>query len=239
MNCINLRGVRTILVFAAALITANMANAQSGPAPEAKNASTPSASNVIVVNTPNVNVKTLPAVTLSGTPTVNVSSMPALSGNVNITNSPTVQVGNTKSSPANALDVERAARIPYESSQQMIGYPQETATFPAAPSGYRLVLQHVSCSFLMNQGATQLPWITLYTNDGSYTARASFVGQLGGIGSNTYGALNTDVLSYWDSANGQPLVIANGDFYGSVVNFATLSGYLENCAITGCPAVQR
>jgi hypothetical protein len=249
MNCINCRVVRTALVFFAGLIAASITNAQSSPKPQASSA--PIASNVNVVNTPSVNVKTMPAVTLSGTPTVNVGSLPPVTGSVSITNSPsvtgtvnignspTVQVGNTKSSPANALDVERAARIPYESSQQSIGYPQETSTFPAAPSGYRLVLQHVSCTFLMNSGATQLPLVTLYTNDGSYTARASFMGQLGGIGSNTYGAVNTDILSYWDPANGQPLVIANGDFYPSVVNFVTLSGYLENCSVTGCPAVQR
>jgi len=204
-----------------------------------------------VVNTPSVNVKTMPPVTVSGTPTVQVSSLPPVTGSVSITNSPavtgtvdignspTVQVGNTKSSPANALDVERAARIPYESTQIWSGYPQETALFPAAPSGYRLVLQHVSCEFLMNQGATQLPQVMISLNGGSYLVRASFMGQLGGIGSNTYGAVNTDILSYWDSADGQPLVTANGDFYGSVSNYVTLSGYLENCSVTGCPAIQR
>ncbi|HKD02107.1 MAG TPA: hypothetical protein VKB77_06755 [Terriglobales bacterium] len=150
-----------------------------------------------------------------------------------------VNVVNTKSSPANALDVERAARIPYESTQQSIGYPQETTTFPAAPSGFRLVIQHISCTFLMNPGSTQLPSITLFTNDGTYTGRASFIGQVGGIGSQTFGALNADLLSYWDSSNGQPLVVANGDFYPSVINWMTLSGYLENCSLTGCPAVQR
>lgn len=150
-----------------------------------------------------------------------------------------VNVVNTKSSPANALDVERASRIPYESTQQSIGYPQETTTFPAAPSGFRLVIQHISCTFLMNSGSTQLPSITLYTNDGTSTGRASFIGQVGGIGSQTFGALNADLLSYWDSSNGQPLVVANGDFYPSVINWVTLSGYLENCSLTGCPAVVR
>jgi|SRR5215469_877813 len=228
---------RTALVFLATLLAAGIANAQ--------------AKDVNVVNTPSVNVKTMPPVTVSGTPTVQVSSLPPVTGSVSITNSPavtgtvdignspTVQVGNTKSSPANALDVERAARIPYESTQIWSGYPQETALFPAAPSGYRLVLQHVNCEFLMNQGATQLPQVMISLNGGSYLVRASFMGQLGGIGSNTYGAVNTDILSYWDSADGQPLVTANGDFYGSVSNYVTLSGYLENCSVTGCPTIQR
>jgi hypothetical protein len=65
--------------------------------------------------------------------------------------------------------------------------------------------------------------------DGSYVARAFFMGQVGGIGSQTFGAVNTDILSYWDPGNGQPLVVANGDFYPSVVNYVTLSGYLEDC----------
>jgi hypothetical protein len=219
MNCINCGVVRTILVFLAGLITVNIANAQSGPTSQGKSVLTPSATNVNVVNTPSVNVDTLPAVTLSGTPTF--------------------QVGNTKSNPVNALDVERAARIPYESIQTMQGFPQETATFPSAPSGYRLVLQHVSSTFLMNSGATQLPSMTIYPNNGSYVARASFMGQVGGIGSQTFGAVNVDVLSYWDPGDGQPLIVANGDFYPSVVNFVTLSGYLENCAVTACPPVQR
>src|SRR5215469_13340031 len=96
---------RTALVFLATLLAAGIANAQ--------------AKDVNVVNTPSVNVNTMPPVTVSGTPTVQVSSLPPVTGSVSITNSPevtgtvnignspTVQVGNTKASPANSLDVER------------------------------------------------------------------------------------------------------------------------------------
>jgi len=201
-------------------------NGAGSPVPVTAEGLTHVAGTVTVGNTPSVNV--------TNTPNVNVTSMPSIT----ITGSPTVQVGNSRSNPANALDVERVARIPYESTQTCEGYPQEQATFPGPPSGYRLVLQHLTANFLMNSGATQLPEVVVFPNDGSYTARATFIGKVGGIGSQTFGGVNEDFLSYWDPGS-QMLVISNGDFYNGAVNFVTLSGYLENCAITGCPPVVR
>src|SRR5258708_7097002 len=60
-----------------------------------------STQNVNVVNTPTVNVGTIPAVTLSS--------------------SATVKVGNTSANPVPSFDVEKLARIPYQSKRSFGG----------------------------------------------------------------------------------------------------------------------
>jgi hypothetical protein len=180
--------------------------------------------NVNVVNTPTVNVGTLPAVTLNGTPTVNVGSLPA----VTVTGTPTVTVGNT----VHVVDVERLARIPYQSTQFTVGGCISCQlSFTAAPPGYRLVLQHISAQ-LQTSAPPQLA-LSIGTGFGSQ-ANWLFDGTLGG---NNIGGINQDLLAYFDPADGPPNVTAPG---GAVLNgTVTLTGYLESCSITGCPAIQR
>ena len=149
--------------------------------------------------------------------------------NVGITGTPTVTVGNT----IHVLDAEKLARIPYQSTQFTVGGCVSCQlSFTAAPSGHRLVLQHISAQL---QGSTQL---ALSVGTGligfSYQPSWTFEGTLGT--SNTCG-INQDLLGYFDPADGTPNVTVPG---GGVLNgTVTLTGYLENCSITGCPAIQR
>jgi len=193
---------------------------------------------VLVVNTPaqpvptasqgttnvagTVNVGNTPSVTVANTPSVNVANTPSVS----ITGTPTVMVGNT----VHLLDAERLARIPYQSTQFTVGgCVSFQISFTAAPPGYRLVLQHISAQL---QGSTQLT-LSIGTGFG-YQASWTFDGTLGA--SNICG-INQDLLAYFDPADGQPNATVPG---GGVLNgTVTLTGYLENCSITGCPAIQH
>jgi len=146
--------------------------------------------------------------------------------NVGITGTPTVMVGNT----VHAVDVERLARIPYQSTQFTVGGCVSCQlSFTAAPSGHRLVLQHISAQL---QGSTQLA-LSIGTGFGSQPSW-TFGGTLG---ASNIGGINQDLLGYFDPADGTPNVTVPG---GGVLNgTVTLTGYLENCSITGCPAIQR
>ena len=158
-----------------------------------------------------------------------------------------VSVVNTTSAPAINLSADTMTRIPYQStviSQCTGSQPQNCAFsgFTACPSGYRLVIQNVSGFFNLQSGSTPLAG---YMEDFDFAhGIQTFTGlnaPIGGTGFNgeSFAGLNQNVLSFFDA--GQfPFVVIYGAFQGAGFNNGiTLSGYLENCSVVGCPPIQR
>lgn len=53
--------------------------------------------------------------------------------------------------------------------------------------------------------------------------------------------INQPTHMVFDSSEGDPVAFVYGDYPSiqGLPSFITLSGYLENCSITGCPIIQR
>jgi len=106
----------------------------------------------------------------------------------------------------------------------------------AAPAGYRLVAEHASALLTMPNGTTTAPVGGLGWVGGNFQ-----IG-LGGTAGFSFAAAATGTVSqavktYFDAGE-TPFI----DVYAPVIEnqnqYATLTGYLENCSITGCPAIQ-
>jgi hypothetical protein len=151
-----------------------------------------------------------------------------------------VQVVNTTANPVPNLDTERNARIPYQSSQSFsafsAGLQHLQAGFTGVPAGYRLVAQNVSATLTM-EAAAAAPVGILQASATSLSL--TLPGSAGSVnGSVRQGGFCTQILAYYD-AGSTPSMLAIADFPSGAFQFATLTGYLENCSITGCPAIQR
>ena len=187
--------------------------------------------NVNVVNTPTVNVGTLPAVTLNGTPTVNVGSLPA----VTVAGTPAVSatVANTASNPVPSVDTERNARIPYLSTAEVscgTGYNVCVFNPTAPPPGYRLVGQWITGNIrLTDTSTTPLVSIRVEGSNNFLNVPVS-VGSL----NSAFGVISQTIVSYWSFA---PEVEVAAIFGTPFTSQVTIGGYLENCTVTGCPAV--
>ena len=154
-----------------------------------------------------------------------------------------VQVVNTTSNPVPNLDTERNARIPYQSSLALPdcvvhGYYCQF-NFATVPAGYRLHAQNFSAFLNYNSGATAAPVAGLVTPTG-------LIGLPGVLGPappfvelGIFGVINQPVTAYFN-AGSQPQASVFGNLVNSpeVPQEATLSGYLEDCAVTSCPAIQ-
>jgi hypothetical protein len=186
-------------------------------------------------NPTEVNIVNTPTVNVGNTPTVNIGA-----GSVAISNTPTVTLSNTTTNPVPALDVERAARLPYQSFYDMnvcSGIVPCGFTFASVPSGYRLVVQHISGAIYLTSGTTAAPTLSL-ANKGDNKGSWEFAGKLGSTYAGAvYAAINEDVQAYFDPTDPQPQAILLGNLASGFDQTVTLSGYLENCAITGCPAI--
>lgn len=161
--------------------------------------------------------------------------------NVGITGSPTVTVGNTVST----LDAERLARIPFQSfvtiacTDPGTCSSQYVSSSSGVPAGHRLVIQHVSGYFYVPLGTAPGPFMDLYDYNHTPKGHWYFVGRPGSpFGSSptkvTF-TVNEDVLAYFDSPQAPGIDV---DGQSSVVNGnVTVTGYLESCVVTGCPAI--
>ena len=155
-----------------------------------------------------------------------------------------VQVMNTSSAPAVSVDAERLARIPYQSkaysSSCAAGVGTCQVSFTPPPAGYRLVVQHINAFYWLTPGTTTPPF--LYLEDGSLnellTAPATIVqGFDGGI---VMAVTNQNIEARFDPSDGSIFAVNSANFAGPGFPLTvTLSGYLENCSISGCPAIQR
>ncbi len=148
-----------------------------------------------------------------------------------------VQVANTTTNPVVAEDADRATRIPYQSSS---GFPASGCyvpplclfnAFTSAPAGYRLVVQNISAQLVVKSG-TPLP--SGFINS-SGDQISSFIGTYAG---DNFAVINQQITSY-HNAGDSPSLIMTADWYGLSSATVTLSGYLENCSVTGCPPVQH
>src|SRR5215469_4900005 len=150
-----------------------------------------------------------------------------------------VQVMNTSSAPAIGADAEKLARIPYQSSYRTTvctGVTNCFFSFTAAPSGYRLVVENLSGLFEINNAATAPP--TGLLEGSSFLNVFAFTAANGQIFNGTImSGINIPVKMVFDTTEGNPVAFVYGN-YPSITGLPstmTLSGYLENCSVTGCP----
>jgi hypothetical protein len=154
-----------------------------------------------------------------------------------------VQVMNTSSAPAIGVDAEKLARIPYQSSYRTTtctGVTNCFFSFTAAPSGYRLVVENLSGLFELSSAATAP--VTGLIEGSSFLNVFAFTSANGQIFNGTImSGINQPVRMVFDPSEGNPVAFVYGN-YPSITGLPsvmTLSGYLENCSITGCPTIQR
>lgn len=154
-----------------------------------------------------------------------------------------VQVMNTSSAPAVGVDAEKLARIPYQSTYRnatCVGLTNCFFSFTPAPSGYRLVVENISGLFEIANNATAPP--TGLIEGSNFLNTFAFTATNGQIFNGTIMAgVNQPTRMLFDSSEGSPVAFVYG-LYPSIQglpSFITLSGYLENCSITGCPTIQR
>jgi hypothetical protein len=149
-----------------------------------------------------------------------------------------VTVMNTTANPAGVLDAGKASRVPYQATLSQNcgnGVQQCAFFFTSAPSGFRLVVENVSGAFNINGATPPITSLGDFAGSGWWAFTSAFGQAVGGINC----GFNQLVRAYFDSTDGQPTVTVVGNFVGISTQHVTLAGYLENCAIAGCPAVQH
>jgi hypothetical protein len=154
-----------------------------------------------------------------------------------------VTVVNTSSQPVPGSDVERLARIPYESTADGANCPAPGNvgacfyTFAAVPAGYRLVVENLSGYFQISPAATAP--VEGYIENSAFRVKNSFAAPLGQVdlGGHIQAAFNNPTRFYVDPNEGVFAVASANWSNGN--SEMVMSGYLENCSITGCPAVQH
>jgi len=155
-----------------------------------------------------------------------------------------VQVVNTTANPAVTLDAETSTRLPYQSHQTFNtlggGYELFSINFADVPTGYRLVIQNVNSSFnedptggLTDSDLVPNGYITTAFENKPFP---SFAGSVSGGTLSTPSALINASITRYVGPGDTPIVNLSGVFYSSDKIGVTLTGYLENCAVTGCPA---
>jgi hypothetical protein len=150
-----------------------------------------------------------------------------------------VQVANTTANPVVAEDADRASRISYQSQASFGGAygcysgfsPCLLQGFGAAPAGYRLVLQNIDALLQVANGD---PVPFGFVN----SAGAQSANFIGGYAGHNVAVINQHVTSYYNAGD-SPSIIITANWYAESGAFVTLTGYLENCGVTGCPAVQH
>jgi hypothetical protein len=153
-----------------------------------------------------------------------------------------VQVANTATNPVVSQDADRATRIPYQSQS---AFDSSTAgpacssgvflcplnNFSAAPAGYRLVVQNIDAQ-LEVCGGDPAPFGFV---NGSGAQISTFIGTYAG---HNFAIVKQHITSY-HNAGDVPFVYITANWYAGSAANVTLTGYLENCAVTGCPPVQH
>jgi hypothetical protein len=99
------------------------------------------------------------------------------------------------------------------------------------------VVQHISALVIVPAGTSGLPYLHLYDFNNTPLGHWYFLGKLASTtASYQYNVVDEDTLAYFDSNTGPGI-----DTFGntSVAEGAqiTVTGYLENCLVTGCPAI--
>ena len=154
-----------------------------------------------------------------------------------------VQVVNTSANPVPSTDVEKLARIPYQSTYRTTTCVNVTNCFfqfTPAPQGYRLVVEHISGIFELSNSATAPA--TGLIEGSNFLNTFGFTSTNGQVFNGTImSGVNQPAHMVFDSSEGDPVAFVYGDYPSiqGLPSFITLSGYLENCSVTGCPTIQR
>ncbi len=160
-------------------------------------------------------------------------TMTILSPKVHALAAALVLVSNTTANPVPAFT---AGRVAYQSFRNVGCTDPKVcfATFDPAPPGYRLVAENLSGELdVINPPGTP-PRVVLQSG-GIGTPIFAGGATLGSVFSNqTEAAFNLNIKAY-APAGASPLLSVTGYVSMQSPMNATLSGYLENCAITGCP----
>jgi hypothetical protein len=150
-----------------------------------------------------------------------------------------VTVMNTTSQPALGADVEKLARVPFQSEATGAVCLIDTCTYDfnkLVPAGSRLVIENLSGHF---QTPSSSP-VTGVSGDlvtGGTHGVLHFSAPLGdSLFSSRHAAFSMLARGYIDASDG-PIFASVSAFWNT--GSLTLTGYLENCSITGCPAIQR
>ncbi|HKE27752.1 MAG TPA: hypothetical protein VKB88_35595 [Bryobacteraceae bacterium] len=109
--------------------------------------------------------------------------------------------------------------------------------FTAPPARYRLVIQNVFGHLTLT--STTPPVALLQSGDS--VIEIGVLTTVGGNVNTMRAGFNQDVLAFFDPSNGGPILSVTGDFSPSAVTgqLTMITGYLENCAVTGCTTVQH
>ncbi len=211
---------------ARAASTVTVVNGTSNPVPTASQGTTTVAGAVSITGTPTVTVTNLPA-----TQAVSVNNFPATQS---------VNVANGAAAPVQVADVERMARIPYMSSVFVNCTAGSSAcffNFASPPAGTRLVAENLSGYFQIAPTATAP--VVGYVEDGSpsFTVFTAFTAPLAGLdpGGHTQAAFSQPARFYVNGGDSVFAVVSTT--WSNGANTVVLSGYLESCAVTGCPAI--
>ena len=213
-------------------------NTAANPVPTVAQGTTTVAGSVSIAGTTNVNV--------ANTPTVNVANLPSTQA-VSVNNFPStqnVQVSNSAAAPVPVADVARQARIPYMSSVYhndcAAGHNACFFQFATPPAGTRLVAENLSGYFMIDPGAAEPVTGYIETGAPSFQLFAAFIAPLGGhdVGNLQLAAFNQPTRFYVDAGQAVFSFVTSTWVTGGP-GTVVLSGYLENCAVTGCPPVVR
>ena len=154
-----------------------------------------------------------------------------------------VTVMNTNANSVPNLDSEKLARIPFESTVAASGCPAPGNVgacfflFAGPPSGYRLVVENLSGYFQISPAATAD--LTGYVENSAFRIKAGFTAPRGQIdlGGHIQSAFDNPTRFYVDFGEGV-FAVASANWSNGASSMV-LSGYMESCAVTGCPAVQH
>jgi hypothetical protein len=153
-----------------------------------------------------------------------------------------VTVFNTTANPASTLGAEQVARVPYESTVSQVCSPGPSNcqfVFIGPSAGHRLVIQNVSGVILLAPGTTTQP--SLLFGVASNAVGNSWGLPAGpivpyGLGSILQASFNQSVLTYVDPGGSAEVTVFANHTSNSAV---TLSGYIQDCSIVPCPALQH
>jgi hypothetical protein len=150
-----------------------------------------------------------------------------------------VAIANTTASPGMVLDSNLATRIPYQSTASAsCGLDFCSFSFSPIPAGYRLIVENLGGRMSMNFGETIAPGLML--SDGAGKVKMGVTSMISGDANTPLATFNTRFTAFYDPAL-QPLLFATGNFNigAATGQFATLSGFLVNCSVVGCPPIQQ
>ena len=158
-----------------------------------------------------------------------------------------VSVMNTTSNPAITSDADRSTRIPYQSrsSFSLLTFgpgPQRIQLFGFAvvPTGYRLILTNVSIDVFAGSG-NPVPAAEIATVFSLNTPFPAVTGVYTGSSpaAGGHAIINQEIIRYVGGGD-SPEVNLYADFATIPTGHwdtLVLTGYLEDCAVTGCPAI--